>query len=82
MSLSIRRAHDSDVHVLTSMNRHVQELHVTHAQTGHRAQGVVTLRVFNHPDRSSAGLAHQGAAAVAVVAIDGTCVRERDKRNA
>ena len=33
-------------------------------------------------NRSSAGLAHQGAAAVAVVAIDGTCVRKRDKRNA
>jgi ribosomal protein S18 acetylase RimI-like enzyme len=30
MSLSIRRAHDSDVHVLTSMNRHVQELHARH----------------------------------------------------
>ena len=33
-------------------------------------------------NRSSAGLAPQGAAAVAVVAIDGTGVRERDKRNA
>ena len=32
--------------------------------------------------RSSAGLAHQGPAAVAVVAIDGTCVRERDGRKA
>ena len=35
------------------------------------------------PKRSSAGLAHQGTAAVAVVAIDVTCgVRGHDRRKA